>query len=62
MALLLHELKEKLLSEYDVNTIVELLEITSEEVLEAFSDRVDERYLYLLEQIDETEEDRGETT
>lgn len=40
--LLLHEIKERLM-ELDEITLVELLEITSEDIVSAFSDKIEER-------------------
>ena len=59
MPLLLPELKERLAQRYDVVTLLELLDVTSEELLEAFQDRVSDRMEYLESQL---EDDDGETT
>lgn len=40
--LLLHEIKERLI-ELDEVTLLELLDITSEDIVEQFSDRIEER-------------------
>lgn len=40
--LLLHEIKERLI-ELDEITLLELLDITSEDIVEQFSDRIEER-------------------
>ena len=42
MPLLLHEIKERLV-ELDEITLLELLNITSEDIVELFSDRIEER-------------------
>lgn len=42
MPLLLHEIKERLI-ELDEVTLLELLDITSEDIVEQFSDRIEER-------------------
>lgn len=42
MPLLLHEIKERLI-ELDEVTLLELLDITSEDIVELFSDRIEER-------------------
>jgi hypothetical protein len=42
MPLLLHEIKERLI-ELDEITLLELLNITSEDIVELFSDRIEER-------------------
>jgi len=41
MPLLLHEIKERL-TELDEITLLELLNITSEDIVEMFSDRIEE--------------------
>jgi hypothetical protein len=41
MPLLLHEIKERLI-ELDEITLLELLNITSEDIVELFSDRIEE--------------------
>ena len=41
MPLLLHEIKERLI-ELDEVTLLELLNITSEEIVEMFSDRIED--------------------
>ena len=41
MPLLLHEIKERLI-ELDEVTLLELLNITSEDIVELFSDRIEE--------------------
>ena len=55
MALLLHELRARLAQEFDPDTILELLNITSEELVEAFSDRIEEQYDKLITEVDEEE-------
>jgi hypothetical protein len=42
MPLLLHEIKERLI-ELDEITLLELLNITSEDIVEMFSERIEER-------------------
>ena len=42
MPLLLHEIKERLI-ELDEITLLELLNITSEDIVELFSERIEER-------------------
>lgn len=46
------ELKEKLL-QYDEVTLLELLDITSEELVSRFEDIIDDRYEELLEKIED---------
>ena len=60
MSLLLPELIERLLQQYDSDTLLEMLEITAEELLENFQDRVAERREYLLEQLDGEEDEATE--
>ena len=53
MSLLLPELKNALIQAYDVMALVEMLEISSEELLEAFSDTVEEKYEALCLSVEE---------
>jgi len=55
MSLLLPELTEKLAQHFDIVDLLELLDVTSEELLEAFQDRVSQKYEYLVEQLEESE-------
>lgn len=52
MPLLIHEIIERLLREDEVS-LLELLEINSELILERFSDRVEDRMDYLENYLDE---------
>lgn len=52
MPLLLHEIIERLLREDEVS-LLEMLEINSELLLERFSDRVEDRMDYLENYLDE---------
>lgn len=52
MPLLIHEIIERLLREDEVS-LLELLEINSELILERFSDRVEDRMEYLENYLDE---------
>lgn len=52
MPLLIHEIIERLLREDEVS-LLELLEINSEMILERFSDRVEDRMEYLENYLDE---------
>lgn len=52
MPLLLHEINERLLREDEVS-LLELLEISSELLVERFSDRIEERIDYLENYLDE---------
>lgn len=53
----LTELKEKIAEQYDEITILELLEITSYDLVEAFSDKIDDKYNHLVQEfvLEETE-------
>lgn len=55
--LTLPELKEKIAEQYDEITILEILEITSYDLVEAFSDRIDDKYNHLIQQFVDEEED-----
>ena len=57
MALTIEELKEKILAEYDPDDLLSQLEISSEELLDAFEDRlIDKAYRFEEFDLDETEE------
>lgn len=53
--LTLEELKERL-SRYDELTLLEILDVTSEELVEFLSDMVEEKYDELIERITDDEE------
>lgn len=55
MATTLEELKEKLASRLDEITILELLEINSYDLVERFSDLVEDNYDKLIDEIGEEE-------
>jgi hypothetical protein len=57
MSLLLHELQEKLLQKYDADSLLELLDITAEELLDNFQDRIAEKYTELVPLIESLDED-----
>jgi len=59
MPLLLPELTDRLAQRFDIVTLLELLDVTSEQLLEAFQDRISEKYDYLTEQLEEPEEDES---
>ena len=44
MSLTLEELKEKLMENYDPDDLLEFLELSSEEILDRFEDKVIERF------------------
>lgn len=43
------------LKEYDELTVLELLEISAEDIVERFSDKIEDRFDYIEEQISEAE-------
>ena len=55
MSLTMNEIKEKLLERYEVDDLVEALEVTSEELLDRFEDK-------LINRLDIFEEDLKEET
>lgn len=54
MAMTFAELVRQL-KEYDELTVLELLEISAEDIVERFSDKIEERFDYLEEQVSEAE-------
>lgn len=52
MAMTFAELVRQL-KEYDELTVLELLEISAEDILERFPDKIEERFDYLEEQVSE---------
>ena len=52
MTILFEELKEKLIH-FDEITLLELLNISSEDIVDRFEDIIDERYEELLKEIEE---------
>ena len=57
MAVTLTELQQNLQSRYSPDEIVELLDITSEELVDMFTERIDEKWDYLLKELDMEEGD-----
>ena len=57
MSLTLDEIKEKLLDVYDPDDLIEALEITSEEILDRFEDKLIKRFDKFHEELVEVEED-----
>jgi hypothetical protein len=55
MSMTIEELKERLLQEFDQDTLLELLDISAEELLEAFHFKVEDNYNKLVREMD-TEE------
>ena len=56
MSLTFEELKERLLEKYDPDDFLEFLEITSEELLDRFEDKLTNRLYFFTEELDEDEE------
>jgi len=52
--LTLNELKERLVQEHDVDTLVEMLGISPEELLDAFEEKVQANYEKLQESLQES--------
>lgn len=52
MSLLIHEIIERLLRQDEV-TLLELLEISTEDILERFSDKIEEKAEYLENYLNE---------
>ena len=52
MSITIEELKEKIAQEYDEVTILELLDIKAGELVEAFHDRIVERFDQLAEEFE----------
>jgi hypothetical protein len=46
------ELKEKLADQHDQTAICELLEITPEDLVEVFADRIEAKFAYLIKEIE----------
>lgn len=59
MALTLEDLKEKLMREDEVS-LLEILEINSEDLIERFDDKIDLKYDQLIEEYTEDEDDEME--
>lgn len=55
--LTLTELKEKIAEQYDEITILELLEINSFDLVEAFSDKLEEKYDKIIQEFDDDGEE-----
>lgn len=48
----LNELKEKLASQYDEVTLIDLLGVTSDQIVEAFEDLIDEKFEELEREVE----------
>ena len=53
MMLVLNEIMELLAERYDEVTLLELLDINSEELVERFSDKIEQRYEKLQQELDD---------
>lgn len=53
MSLTLNEIKERLLNRFDPEDLLELLDLSSEELLDRFEDKVINRFEMLEEEVDE---------
>ena len=53
MSLTMSEMCAKLVSQYDVELLIELLHISADELLERFDDKIEERWDYLQEELDD---------
>ena len=60
MSLTLEEIKERLLDTYDADDFLEALEITSEELLDRFEDKLINRLDKFEEELTDEEEDDDE--
>ncbi len=60
MSLTLEEIKERLLDTYDADDFLEALEITSEELLDRFEDKLINRLDKFEEELTDEEEDEDE--
>jgi len=57
MAVTLPELKQKLIEMYDEVSLLEILQISAEDIVERFDDRIEEKYDDLIEELEEEEPD-----
>jgi len=60
MSLTMEEIKERLLRTYDPEDFLEALEITSEELLDRFEDKLINRLEYFAEELEVEEENEDE--
>lgn len=60
MSLTMEEIKERLLRDYDPEDFVEALEITSEELLDRFEDKLINKIEEFAEELENEEEDEDE--
>lgn len=57
MAVTLPELKQKLIEMYDEVSLLEILQISTDDIVERFDDRIEEKYDDLIEELEEEESD-----
>ena len=55
MELLLVELKDKLLQQFNEEDVLEVLNISVEDLLNAFEDRIEEKYEFLIGQVGDSD-------
>ena len=60
MSLTMEEIKERLLRDYDPEDFVEALEITSEELLDRFEDKLINKLEVFAEELEDEEENEDE--
>ena len=60
MSLTMEEIKERLLRDYDPEDFVEALEISSEELLDRFEDKLINKIEEFAEELEDGEEDEDE--
>ena len=60
MSLTMEEIKERLLRDYDPEDFVEALEITSEELLDRFEDKLINKIEEFAEELEDEEENEDE--
>lgn len=58
MALTIPELQQRLVEEHEIDYLIEILGITKEELLEAFEDKIEDRYDDLLESLTDFDEEQ----
>ena len=56
----LEELKERIVETTDPDVLVELLNISSDELVEGFSDKIEARYQYLMKELFDEDEETSE--
>jgi hypothetical protein len=54
--LTISELKERMLQEYDEVTLLEILDVSAKDIVEAFHDKIEDRFDQLLQEFEGEEE------